>query len=170
MQKQAYKPPAKIDRGSGSTSCSSQFRFLSTGELPMAELPMAEPVGPIPIACPFRPWKRQQWSVLRMDFLLPVFNGSVFALGLSYCSLSSLSQSECCQLIFGQGVLADTLRQMYLGLKWKAEKSLNPSPSFSVSSNSTGQPTNMLYIMLPSTIKAMILHPRLISHSSVHDI
>lgn len=38
----------------------------------MAELRTAELVVPTPIACTFTLWKRQQRSVLEMDFLLPV--------------------------------------------------------------------------------------------------
>lgn len=86
MQKQVYKRPPKMDRGHGSTSWSSQLRFLS-----MAELRTAELVVPTPIACTFTLWKRQQRSVLEMDFLLPVV--SVFAFGLTCYSLSSLTQS-----------------------------------------------------------------------------
>lgn len=100
----AYKHPAEMDQGSWSTSWSSQLRFRSG-----AELPMVEPVVPVPNAGTFRSQNKQQRSLLEMVSRLPVFKDSAFALGRACCSLSSPNLWG--QLILGQGILEDMLRQ-----------------------------------------------------------
>lgn len=129
----------------------------------MAELPMAKLVVPIPIACTYRPWKKQQWSVLEM-----VLKVSVFSLGLSRCSLSSLSHSEWCQLwTRGRGGHIET---NVLGVEMGSRELLKPWSKSQVLSELPGQSTNMVHIVPASPFKDTLPHLRLISHSSVWDI